>query len=83
MTTLADKIAEAEAKLEELRRRAAFASCAEIGHDWKCLGGCNAGCGDECVCSVPVHECSRCKGCDYGENNEATEVRRLCAQNRL
>jgi hypothetical protein len=80
--TLKDEIIEAEARLEALKRRAAFASCSEIGHDWECLGGCSAGCDEECDCSVPVHECRRCKACDYGENDDAAEVRRLCALTR-
>lgn len=42
--------------------------CRKEGHDWKSRGGCNAGCCDDCACSVPVHECTRCGDCDYGQN---------------
>ena len=33
-------------------------------------------------CSVPVHKCTRCGDCDYGENGDADEVRRLCKEKR-
>jgi hypothetical protein len=68
---LADEIAAAESRLAALRRQALQANCAEIGHDWKMMGGVNCetagGCGD---CSVAVNECRRCGGCDYGEGEE-------------
>ncbi len=80
--TLADEIRQAEAHVEALKRRAAGATCAELGeHDWKLLGGCNAGCNDDCSlcgCSVPVHQCSRCGDCDYGENPEAERILAAC-----
>lgn len=56
--------------------------CSAQGHDWKSRGGCNAGCDDDCACSVPVHECTRCGDCDYGDNEEAEEVRRDCRMRR-
>lgn len=58
-----------------------FVGC-EQGHDWVFLGGCNAGCDKDCACSVPVHECSRCGDCDYGQNDEAKDVRSNCAAER-
>lgn len=80
---LAEKLDAARAQVERLERQAAAATCAELGrHDWHSSGGCNAGCGPDCYCSVPVHECARCKDCDYGENAEAVEVRRQCADRR-
>lgn len=54
-----------------------FVGC-EKGHDWKCLGGRNAGCDEYCCCSVPVHSCTRCGLCDYGENEEAAEILEAC-----
>ena len=60
-----------------MRRDFLFLHCREA-HDWVSIGGCNAGCSDFCCCSVPVHECSRCGDCDYGENDEAEEVRKNC-----
>lgn len=51
----------------------------ERGHDWVSIGGCNASCHEKCACSVPVHKCSRCGDCDYGDNDEAQQVRRDCA----
>jgi hypothetical protein len=78
MPDLADKIAAARAEVERLERLAAHASCTEIGHNWVSLGGCNCGCHEDAACSVPVHECTRCKDCDYGENADAAETRRCC-----
>jgi hypothetical protein len=84
MPELAEKIADAKAELARLERLAASATCRDLGHDWQSLGGCNAGCdlGDDCYCSVPVNECSRCKDCDYGDNANADEVRRECRLSR-
>lgn len=48
------------------------------GHTWVSRGGCNAGCDDDCACSVPVHECAHCGDCDYGQNEEADEIRANC-----
>lgn len=78
MPELANQIADAKAEVERLERLAASATCADLGHDWHSLGGCNCGCHEEACCSVPVNECARCKDCDYGDNAEATEIRRLC-----
>lgn len=81
---LAEQLEEAEARADRIRRQIAAATCREVGqHDWKFIGGCNAGCGDDCGCSVPVHECRRCRDCDYGQNREADEIRRLCAAAEL
>lgn len=55
-------------------------NCAEEGHSWRSLGGCNAGCSESCGCSVPVHECSRCGDCDYGDNAEADSIRDHCRE---
>jgi hypothetical protein len=55
-----------------------FLKC-EADHDWKSIGGCNAGCSETCCCSVPVNVCSRCRDCDYGENTDAETVRQECA----
>ncbi len=52
--------------------------CTKIGHKWISLGGANAGCSDVCSCSVPVHECDACGDCDYGENDEAEQIRSDC-----
>jgi hypothetical protein len=80
MTTLAQQLDHARAEVERLERAAAAATCAEVGqHDMKHMGGRNCGC-ENGGCSVPVHVCSRCGACDYGENDEAREVRRDCAE---
>lgn len=81
MPKLLEEIEAAEAHLAHLRRQALGATCAEIGHDWKSIGGRNAGCGPDCCCSVPVHECSRCGDCDYGENKWAEQAIAECAVN--
>lgn len=75
---LADQIEQARAALANLERQAVGATCAELGHDWKSLGGCNCGCHPEAQCSVPVNECTRCKDCDYGDNADAQEIRQRC-----
>lgn len=56
-----------------------FVGC-DAGHDMQSIGGCNAGCHDDCSCSVPVHTCTRCGYCDYGVNAYADEVRHGCEQ---
>jgi hypothetical protein len=60
-----------------------FLAC-QAGHDWQSIGGRNACCdeGDFCSCSVPVNACTRCGDCDYGDNDDADDVRRLCAEKR-
>lgn len=58
-----------------------FLGC-EARHDMRLAGGCNAGCGPDCECSVPVYECSRCGDSDYGDNEDATAVRADCAERR-
>jgi hypothetical protein len=55
----------------------------ENGHDWKSVGGANAGCGKNCSCSVPVHECTRCGDSDYGQNDEAETIRDECLEKML
>ncbi|KAA5603963.1 hypothetical protein F1188_18250 [Roseospira marina] len=80
MSGLADEIEAAEAHVAALKRCAAAAPCAEVGHDWVPLGGANAGCGPDCCCSIPVHECRRCGDCDYGDNDEAIEIIRACRE---
>lgn len=79
--TLGDQLAAARNNLARLERLAAQASCAEVGHRWEFTGGCNAGCGPDCSCSVPVHEC-RCGDCDYGDNRDADAVRAACLAGR-
>lgn len=70
---LADEIEEARARLAALEHQALSATCAELGHKWKCLGGAACGCEDG-SCSVPVNTCERCGDCDYGDNAEARDV---------
>ncbi len=74
---LAEQLEMARAELARLERMAVAATCAEVGHRWVCLGGANCGC-EGGSCSVPVHECSSCHDCDYGDNAEADEVRARC-----
>lgn len=75
MSALLKELEETEARAAMLRRSIAAASCAEVGHDWKHIGGRNAGCelDKDCCCSVPVHVCTKCGDCDYGDNEEAAE----------
>lgn len=83
MMNLAAQLDAARAEVNRLERIAAAATCVELGrHDWRSDGGCSAGCKPDCDCSVPVNTCRRCKDCDYGQNEEADEVKRLCAERR-
>lgn len=77
---LRQEIEAARAELERLERKALTATCDQLGHDMQSIGGCNAGCDADCGCSVPVNECTRCKDCDYGDNEDAGRVRRDCAE---
>jgi len=76
--TLARRLEDARNELRRLEAQALTASCAQLGCDMKSIGGCNCDCHEDACCSVPVHQCSRCKACDYGENDEAAETRRQC-----
>lgn len=76
--SLADQLEAARAEVARLERLARTASCAELGHDLALVGGRNCGCFDGSYCSVPVHECRRCGGCDYGESDEATAAIENC-----
>lgn len=51
--------------------------CDVIGHNWISDGGSNCGCIDG-NCSVPTHKCSGCGDFDYGENEDAREIRSSC-----
>lgn len=73
-----DEIADAEARVEQLKLQKAQGTCAATGHDWRHIGGKNAGCCDDCGCSVPVHECAKCGDCDYGDNTEAVRTLSRC-----
>lgn len=53
--------------------------CIAKGHEWICVGGTNCGCPDG-SCSVPVRECSRCGACDYGDNDDASLIRKRCLE---
>lgn len=76
---LQNELAEAEAQVERLKLQIAQGTCAEVGHDWRHIGGRNAGCDEDCWCSIPVHTCAKCGDSDYGENAEAADVMARCA----
>jgi len=52
--------------------------CREVGHDWQFIGGAICS-GEAGLCSFPVHECSKCKDCDYGD---AGKIRAQCEAER-
>lgn len=81
MTDLQDRLQKARDELAALEREARLASCAQAGHRMAHVGGCNCGCPDG-QCSVPVHECRVCEISDYGDNEEADDIRAACAQER-
>lgn len=78
MSDLNIQLSDAKAAVSRLERQIAAASCAEVGHRWKSIGGANCGCEDG-ECSVPVHECEVCGDSDYGDNEWAAKVRAECA----
>lgn len=81
MSDLNQRLEQARAEVAKLERQAAAATCAEVGHRWKQVGGRNAACDLEgCDCSLPVNECEVCGDCDYGENAEAQEQLRRCTE---
>ena len=76
---LRELINEKRKELEALEQSAKSESCLKLGHDWIFSGGKNCGCVDG-DCSVPVHKCSRCGDCDYGDNAEADRLKESCFQ---
>ena len=72
-----DRVAALREEANRLERIINSKSCAE-GHIWVSVGGCNAGCCDECCCSVPVNQCKVCGQYDYGDNEDARDVRSNC-----
>jgi hypothetical protein len=79
MSHLQNQLEAARAEVARLEREARQATCRELGrHDWRLRGGRWCGCEDG-GCSIPVHECSRCGDCDYGQNAEADEIKTQCA----
>lgn len=82
MSDLIQQLEEAEARADRLRAAIAVAPCREVGHRWKFYGGRNAGCSEDCSCSVPVYRCERCGDCDYGDNEEAREKVAECRDAR-
>lgn len=79
---IAEELAEARANVARLEREVSQATCREVGHRWKHMGGRNCGCHDGASCSVPVHECTVCGDCDYGENRWSDETRAECPHNK-
>lgn len=77
MSDVLARLEAAQAEVARLQREVAQAHCGEVGHDWRFLGGKPCGC-DDGWCSIPVYECSKCGDCDYGDNDEADEVRSRC-----
>lgn len=82
MGKLTEALAVAEAQVAALKREIAQGPCRDYGHDWHSIGGCNASCADDCQCSVPVNVCRKCDDCDYGDNEEADEIRAVCSARR-
>lgn len=51
--------------------------CRILGHKWAFYGCRNCGCEDG-SCSFPVHRCESCGDWDYGDNDEAAEIKIAC-----
>ena len=79
--SLKEKLEDARSEVARLERAMRSANCIEAGHDWTSIGGANAGCNQDCGCSVPVFECRRCGASDYGVNEQARAVITDCAIN--
>lgn len=73
-----DELEKAKARVKELEAQIEFGPCHEFGHKWTVSGWASAGCGDDCACSVPVLECTKCGDGDYGDNKMAITVRGDC-----
>lgn len=82
---LASQLVEAENRVAQLKLKIQQSDCLVHGHDWIPYGGSNAGCdlGSSCSCSVPVNVCSKCKDCDYGDNEEAKMILERCKASDL
>lgn len=65
-----------------MKRYFLFLHCQD-GHKWEFVGGRNCGCAAVARhqregCSVPVHRCSNCGDYDYGDNDDARQVKKDC-----
>ena len=80
MADLLHDLERAQAEVARIQREIAQGPCRQYGHEWESIGGCNAGCGPYCDCSVGVNVCKKCGDCDYGANAEADEIRAKCAE---
>lgn len=78
MNSLEAQLNAAEAEANRLRREIAQGPCREVGHDWQFAGGSNLGCDEDCQCGGPVYTCTKCGDSDYGDNEEADELRADC-----
>lgn len=80
--TIVDDLDEARAKVKRLELLMASANCRDVGHKMESMGGANCGCEEWSSCSVPVKVCKVCGICDYGDNDDAVEIRRQCEFNK-
>ena len=85
-----DKVLAEAARSISVKRDFLFLNCQD-GHRWKSIGGRNCGCewtdedGVHVIggsCSIPVLQCEVCGDCDYGENDEAKQIKADCASER-
>lgn len=51
-------------------------------HRWRLMAEQRCGCSGG-WCTIPVFECVRCEIVDYGDNDEAHEIREQCKAERL
>lgn len=73
-----DRLAKAQAELEQAQLAVRAAHCREVGCDMQSVGGKSAACCDTCQCSVPVNVCTKCGDCDYGDNAWAKKTVEEC-----
>lgn len=74
-------ISDLERTVARVMQDSGFPTCVG-GHRMVFRGGANCGCHPEAQCSVPVHSCEVCDDSDYGDNDEANDKRRRCADQR-
>lgn len=77
--SLLTELEEAKNRVAQIKHQIASATCAEVGHRWKFIGGAHCGCEGVTGCSVPVRECAVCGDSDYGDSEEADLIKQRCA----
>lgn len=79
LTVNIENLLEETERRKKIYREYVYNRCKVHGeHSMVFHGGSNAGCGDMCICSIPVHVCELCGDSDYGDNDEASDIIKKC-----